>query len=106
MLQNPLFWLTLGTLVSVWVVGGMIIRRLNLLLNDLAERDAHAHMEVDRKNELSEMDLTMLDGAAIRQHERQVRFDRVRYGYMPPIDDRGWPCWMAWKDWEERADNR
>jgi len=30
-LQNSLFWLTLSSLVSVWVVGGTIIRRLNLL---------------------------------------------------------------------------
>jgi hypothetical protein len=102
MLQNPLFWLTLAIIISVWVLGYDFIRRLNLLLNDLAELDAHAQMEVDGKNELSEMDFAMLDGGAVMRHERRVKFYRTRYGYMPPVDNRGWPCWMAWKDGEER----
>jgi hypothetical protein len=101
MLQNALLWLTLSTLVSVWVVGGIIVRRLDLLVADLTERDVHAQMEVDGKNELTDMDLAILDPADILRHERRVKLDRIRYGYMPPIDDRGWPCWMAWKDWEE-----
>jgi hypothetical protein len=101
--QNTLFWLSLATIASVWIVGVTIARRLDLPLNDIAERDVHARLEVDGRNELTDMDLAMLDPEHIQQHERRIRFERIRYGYMPPIDDRGWPCWMAWKDWEARS---